>query len=588
MESVLSPGRRPENTQVSMDQWWKTTTIRHWGESLDGVWTLSIVDLKDGDVEASCADYEWIMLDKITCKTLESVQYCEDGFVDPYGKAAFSGEYDLIFFETYNGLTAKEACCACGGGANVDSLSDSLIEWKLAVYGRSDDTAQVTPSPTDAPTVPTAAPTTSVPAGTNRPTTETTLATSPTEVAAIPANGDTYIYRAGYFTTQPKGDEETMLVQNGPTGNLFIPDSFALLSFRLSNLGLRHSIGRAGGTKETKAELCIHHVAEPGAETSTYTICRLRLETILASPEEIRSFDLETYRGGNEANLTIPDSCMGDDKSKRVVEFEVMAEDTLICIDVTEMMMMPELSPEKRLLRPDILEEETLILFMIDNLGMEQMSGAWFYTRNSDQPAPRLVFSEVTSYGSSTGPTLDPTDESSLETQTFSPTPSADSLLSSNVNTGESSNGDNGNKGLYGLLALLLLIPLLIWIFLKRRGRNDEVGEKLETIESGEEPFIDETDFPQAQVLPFEEVVVNSIHNGDEDYNSENDNDSAEDSDSDDGDADELSDGDEGEESEEESDDDEGGSREESNGNDGEESEEDESQEGSSLDHRWQ
>jgi subtilisin-like proprotein convertase family protein len=71
MVSILSPGRRPENTLIAEDQWWKMTSVRYWGESAEGTWTLSIVDLKEGDVEASCANYEWAMLDEVTCEVLE-------------------------------------------------------------------------------------------------------------------------------------------------------------------------------------------------------------------------------------------------------------------------------------------------------------------------------------------------------------------------------------------------------------------------------------------------------------------------------------------------------------------------------------
>jgi kexin len=72
-ESVISPGRRPENTQQSSSAWWKLMTWKFWGENPDGEWTLSIVDLKRGDAtfEGTCADYEWVFLDEITCSSLE-------------------------------------------------------------------------------------------------------------------------------------------------------------------------------------------------------------------------------------------------------------------------------------------------------------------------------------------------------------------------------------------------------------------------------------------------------------------------------------------------------------------------------------
>jgi subtilisin-like proprotein convertase family protein len=73
-ESIISPGRRPENTQQSSSAWWKLMTWKFWGETPDGEWTMSIVDLKRGDAtfEGTCADYEWIFLDRVTCSVLES------------------------------------------------------------------------------------------------------------------------------------------------------------------------------------------------------------------------------------------------------------------------------------------------------------------------------------------------------------------------------------------------------------------------------------------------------------------------------------------------------------------------------------
>ena len=69
-ESILTPGSRPENTQLSatttsspsaasdddLDQRWKLMTVRNWGESAIGDWKLVIRDLKQGDFAGDCAD----------------------------------------------------------------------------------------------------------------------------------------------------------------------------------------------------------------------------------------------------------------------------------------------------------------------------------------------------------------------------------------------------------------------------------------------------------------------------------------------------------------------------------------------------
>lgn len=45
MESVLHPGRRPEDNQLVGDERWKLTTLRNWGEDPTGTWKLKIKDL---------------------------------------------------------------------------------------------------------------------------------------------------------------------------------------------------------------------------------------------------------------------------------------------------------------------------------------------------------------------------------------------------------------------------------------------------------------------------------------------------------------------------------------------------------------
>jgi subtilisin-like proprotein convertase family protein len=74
MQSILSPGNRPENTQLGTNEWWKLSSVRYWGESPEGSWTLSIADLKKGDVEGTCADYDWRLSDMYYCTTLETLQ----------------------------------------------------------------------------------------------------------------------------------------------------------------------------------------------------------------------------------------------------------------------------------------------------------------------------------------------------------------------------------------------------------------------------------------------------------------------------------------------------------------------------------
>jgi subtilisin family serine protease len=77
VESILTPGDRPESTQLQENQWWKLLTLKFWGETPDGEWKLSVVDLKKGNVTGvgSCADYEWLVMELITCSALEEGEF---------------------------------------------------------------------------------------------------------------------------------------------------------------------------------------------------------------------------------------------------------------------------------------------------------------------------------------------------------------------------------------------------------------------------------------------------------------------------------------------------------------------------------
>ena len=48
-ESVLHPGRRPEDNQPKGDQRWKLMTLRNWGEDPSGTWQLKFKDLETGN-----------------------------------------------------------------------------------------------------------------------------------------------------------------------------------------------------------------------------------------------------------------------------------------------------------------------------------------------------------------------------------------------------------------------------------------------------------------------------------------------------------------------------------------------------------
>lgn len=133
-ESLLAPSKRPENTQLGDNQFWKFSTFRTLGEDPIGTWTLKIVDEKPG-VLSDCVDFYWYYsynLDAggkqtLTCDDFQFVTDCKnDTQVNP----------DILNIE-YDGRTLLEACCACGGGTNATNIANELKSWHMVVYGHT-------------------------------------------------------------------------------------------------------------------------------------------------------------------------------------------------------------------------------------------------------------------------------------------------------------------------------------------------------------------------------------------------------------------------------------------------------------------
>jgi kexin len=143
-KSVLSPGKRPETSQLTSDnedEFWKLMTVRSWGEMAQGDWTLGITDLLAGDVD-TCVDIGWSIVDQGTkreCDYFEFEGFCVDGGVDEGELEYYNSAYLQSIFDT-NGLSFADACCACGGGqtrsSNGNVFVDQLIQWRLVIYGR--------------------------------------------------------------------------------------------------------------------------------------------------------------------------------------------------------------------------------------------------------------------------------------------------------------------------------------------------------------------------------------------------------------------------------------------------------------------
>ena len=139
-ESMLHPSKRPENSHLQEEERWKLMTVRAWGESPVGTWTLSLVDESAGIV-SPCADipfqYVWDQNDDsfdgaiTTCATLESAGACAEGGV----------LYGLVTQLRVGNITAVNACCACGGGMPASSVN-ILRSWKMVVYGHIDTSTE--------------------------------------------------------------------------------------------------------------------------------------------------------------------------------------------------------------------------------------------------------------------------------------------------------------------------------------------------------------------------------------------------------------------------------------------------------------
>jgi hypothetical protein len=107
--------------------------------------------------------------------------FCEDGDLDPFFYLS-QGEFDELSGFVDNGLTAAEACCACGGaGLDGDEIVDQLRQWRLVVYGREVGNGDTSKNPTSMPSL----------AVSSAPATPTSTTASPLEATGMPIQNST-------------------------------------------------------------------------------------------------------------------------------------------------------------------------------------------------------------------------------------------------------------------------------------------------------------------------------------------------------------------------------------------------------------
>jgi hypothetical protein len=135
-ESILHPGQRPENTILNEDERWKLLTVRSWGESARGNWTLMLRDISAGDaMECADAPFNYAVNDFVlNCEYLEKIQFCANGAITP--SSVNSDQSEFLRTAQNNGRKVVDACCACGGGVSTGDFESILTQWRLVAYGR--------------------------------------------------------------------------------------------------------------------------------------------------------------------------------------------------------------------------------------------------------------------------------------------------------------------------------------------------------------------------------------------------------------------------------------------------------------------
>lgn len=171
---------------------------------------------------------------------------------------------------------------------------------------------------------------------------------------------DTSVQTTGLNNYEAYGDDDTMLVQNGPRGNQLIPDAFILMEFDLGDLPFSDT------NSIQSVQLQLYHIpADRNRGAATLTVRRLPSTRL----------DVETLHGGF-FETGVPE----DSEGIFGPNFSVSPSDEILQVDVTSIVKASGF-------------EDNQVLLAIQNTGAEQPSGAEgdrFYSRETLDP-PQLI-----------------------------------------------------------------------------------------------------------------------------------------------------------------------------------------------------
>jgi len=271
-QSILLPGKRPENQQPEGDERWKLTTLRNWGEDPTGTWKLKIKDRVTDNTpnlgENELRQWKLVVYGQtadgnppvitteaptVTTETPSFAPTVKEIDEESNGSTEDGEESNVPTEEVVTSPTedpSQGATNAPGDGPTLDATIDE------------DFTVVPTNVPTTAPVAPTDAPTTAPVAPTNAPTPRPT---------AVPT------YKPGVFTFPPiKSYIRPTHIIKDKNGN----------TLRGKRLTPRTPIRNSAGTRQSSAEAAITRQSATDTASRSAPGSSIQLQTLEAEERE--------------------------------------------------------------------------------------------------------------------------------------------------------------------------------------------------------------------------------------------------------------------------------------------------------------